>query len=60
MIHPSFISLHAVYEGDSTFYMVMDLIEGKSLHGELNHYPSGFPIEICKTIMLVTMIILNN
>lgn len=33
--HPSFIKLHAVYEGDNTFYMVMDLLEGKSLHDEL-------------------------
>jgi len=32
---PSFIKLHAVYEGDNTFYMVVDLFSGKSLHEEL-------------------------
>lgn len=53
MDHPSFIKLHSVYEGDNTFYMVMDLLEGKSLHDELNNHRSGFPLEICRTIMLV-------
>lgn len=53
MKHPSFVNLHAVYEGDNTFYMVMDLLEGKSLHDELNNYKSGFPLDICKIIMTV-------
>lgn len=38
MDHPSFVSLHAVYEGDNTFYMVMDLVEGKSLHDEMSRH----------------------
>ena len=38
MKHPSFINLHAVYEGENTFYMVMDLIDGISLYDELNHH----------------------
>jgi hypothetical protein len=33
--------------------MVMDLLEGKSLHDELNNHKSGFPLEICRMIMLV-------
>lgn len=52
MNHPSFIKLHAVYEGDNTFYMVMDLLEGKSLHDEMNNHKNGFPEEIAKNIML--------
>jgi calcium-dependent protein kinase len=51
--HPSFIKLYEVYEGDNTFYMVMDLLEGKSLHDELNNHKNGFPIEICKNVLLV-------
>jgi calcium-dependent protein kinase len=35
--------------------MVMDLLEGKSLHDELNNHKNGFPIEICKTIMTVKL-----
>ncbi|CAK91234.1 unnamed protein product (macronuclear) [Paramecium tetraurelia] len=49
--HPSFIKLHAVYEGDNTFYMVMDLLEGKSLHDELNSHKNGFPEEIVRNVM---------
>ena len=44
--------MHAVYEGDNTFYMVMDLLEGKSLHDEMNNHKNGFPEEIAKNIML--------
>ena len=53
MEHPSFIKLYEVYEGDNTFYMVMDLLEGKSLHDELANHKNGFPIEIAKTMMFV-------
>ncbi|CAD8057533.1 unnamed protein product [Paramecium sonneborni] len=49
--HPSFIKLHAVYEGDNTFYMVMDLLEGRSLHDELNNHKNGFPEDIVRNIM---------
>jgi serine/threonine protein kinase len=56
--HPSFIKLHAVYEGDNTFYMVMDLLEGRSLHQELQNHKSGFPLDIVKTIMIVNHILL--
>ncbi|CAD8143691.1 unnamed protein product [Paramecium octaurelia] len=49
--HPSFIKLHAVYEGDNTFYMVMDLLEGKSLHEELNNHKNGFSEDIVRNIM---------
>jgi hypothetical protein len=31
--------------------MVMELLEGKSLHDELIHHTQGFPIEITKVIM---------
>ena len=51
--HPSFIKLHAVYEGDNTFYMVMDLVDGKSLRDELLNHKAGFPEDIVRTIMIV-------
>lgn len=53
MEHPSFIKLYEVYEGDNTFYMVMDLLEGKSLHDELSNHKNGFPIEIAKMMIFV-------
>lgn len=49
--HPSFIKLYEVYEGDNTFYMVMDLLDGKSLHDELKNNKEGFQLETVKIIM---------
>jgi calcium-dependent protein kinase len=42
-----------VYEGDNTFYMVMDLLEGKSLHDELTNHKTGLPLDICRSVMFV-------
>jgi len=39
--------------------MVMDLLEGKSLLDELNNHKNGFPIEICKIIMLVDFFLIK-
>lgn len=39
--------------------MVMDLLEGRSLHDELATHKDGFPIEICKQIMIVVMFAIN-
>lgn len=57
--HTSFIKLHAVYEGDNTFYMVMDLLEGKSLHDEINAHKNGFPEEVVRSIMWVGRTVAN-
>ena len=47
----SIIQLFEVYEGEETYYLVMELMEGRSLYElfEKNYY--GFQIEECKIIM---------
>lgn len=37
--------------------MVMDLLEGKSLHDELNTHKNGFPEEIVRNVMWVNKFI---
>ncbi|CAD8128628.1 unnamed protein product [Paramecium sonneborni] len=51
--HQSFIKHHAVYQGDNTFYMIMDLLEGKSLLDELSNHKNGFPEDIVRNVMWV-------
>lgn len=36
--YENIIKLHEVYQGDNTFYLVMDLLEGPSLYDEIKNY----------------------
>ena len=38
--------------------MVMDLLEGRSLHDELNNHKNGFPEDIVRNVMWVNLFIL--
>ena len=50
--HPNIIKLYEVFEGENTYYFVMELSEGNSLYDEIKaHYLGQFPDEIIHTIM---------
>lgn len=36
--HPNVIKLHQVFEGEQTFYFVMDLVEGHSLFEDIKEH----------------------
>ena len=36
--HPNVIKLHEVFEGESTFYFVMDIVEGVSLFDSIKKH----------------------
>lgn len=36
LTHKSIIALHEVYEGENTFYMILEYLKGKSLHDIIN------------------------
>ncbi|KRX03324.1 Protein kinase-like domain [Pseudocohnilembus persalinus] len=46
------IKLHEVYQGDNTFYLVMELLEGPSLYDEIKQYSdTSFPEESIYNIL---------
>lgn len=36
MHHPKIICLEEIYEGDNTFYLILEYLQGNSLHDILN------------------------
>ncbi|EGR31496.1 protein kinase domain protein [Ichthyophthirius multifiliis] len=54
--HPNIVKLHEVFEGDYTYYLVMELIEGPSLQEDLynreNLYTNHQIIQIMKMLIL--------
>ena len=36
--HPNVIKLHDVYEGENTYYFVMDIVEGASLYDSIKKH----------------------
>ena len=46
--HENVIKLHETFEGENTFYFVMELIEGTSLYDEIkNHSKEPFKEKEC-------------
>ena len=37
-----FISLIEIFEGESSYYLIMELMQGRSLHEEINLKKNGF------------------
>jgi len=36
LIHPNIINLLEIYEGENTFYMILEYLKGRSLHDVIN------------------------
>ncbi len=51
---PNLIKLHEVYEGENTFYMILEYLEGKSLSEFINKsHEDRIPIDKVQSIMKV-------
>lgn len=42
--HPNLIKLHEVYQGDSTFYLILDYLGGQTLHEIIGQSLMGFSL----------------
>lgn len=52
--HPNIIKLHEVFEGESTFYMILEFLQGKSLSDFITRsYSNGISLDKVQLIMKV-------
>jgi serine/threonine protein kinase len=57
--HPNIIKLHEVFEGESTFYMILEYLQGKSLTEFITRsYSNGISLDKVQLIMKVIQNIL--
>ncbi|GMW02501.1 MAG: hypothetical protein AMXMBFR84_36370 [Candidatus Hydrogenedentota bacterium] len=51
--HPNIVRVHDIGIADSTVYISMELLEGKSLRGVLDHQPAGQRMPVTETLRIV-------
>lgn len=53
LTHPSIIQIHEIYEGQSTFYIIFELLKGPTLSKLIRSNAQPFDVEEIRTIIRV-------
>ncbi|MBF0565311.1 MAG: protein kinase [Nitrospirae bacterium] len=53
--HPGVVTVHDFIDDGSSYYIVMEKIDGISLHDLINRYPEGLPLPMAVKIYLKTL-----